>query len=81
MHAFRQIGDSLFQTPPGYAGRAEGIRRADPIGREQGSVHIGFYLNRGTSCLWLEIMTPRPPAQNGNRRLSARDDIRARPGG
>ena len=45
-----------------------------------GSPH-GFYLNRGVSCLWLEIMTPQPPAQNWNRRLSTWDDIRARLGG
>jgi len=45
-----------------------------------GSPH-GFYLNRGTSCLWLEIMTPQPPTQNWNRRLSTWDDIRARLGG
>jgi quercetin dioxygenase-like cupin family protein len=41
-----------------------------------GSPH-GFFMNRGTHCRWLEIMTPQPPVQNGNRRLSAWDDIRS----
>ncbi len=41
-HAFRQIEDSLFTPPPGYEGRSEGFRRADLIGRAQGSVHMSF---------------------------------------
>ena len=45
MHLFRQIDDSLFQPPPGYGGHSEGFRRADLIGREQGSVHIGFSIS------------------------------------
>ena len=45
MHLFRQIDDSLFQAPPGYGGHSEGFRRADLIGREQGSVHIGFSIS------------------------------------
>lgn len=36
----------------------------------------GFFMDRGTSCRWLEIMTPQPPAQFSNRRHSAWDDIR-----
>lgn len=41
-HAFRHIDDSLFVEPPRVAGHAQGFRRADLIGREQGSVHMGF---------------------------------------
>jgi quercetin dioxygenase-like cupin family protein len=41
-----------------------------------GSPH-GFFMNRGTNCRWLEIMTPQPPLQHSNRRLSTWDDIRA----
>ena len=37
----------------------------------------GFFMDRGTSCRWLEVMSPQPPAQNGNRRLAAWDDIRS----
>jgi quercetin dioxygenase-like cupin family protein len=40
-----------------------------------GSPH-GFFMNRGSACRWLEVMTPQPPAQNWNRRLSTWDDIR-----
>ena len=42
MHSFREITDSLYETPASHAGRSESFRRADLIGREQGSVHIGF---------------------------------------
>ena len=43
-HAFREITDSLFTLPPFYEDRAEGYRRADLIGRAEGSVHIGFHI-------------------------------------
>jgi len=36
----------------------------------------GFFLNRGTACTWLEVMSPQPPAQNANRRMANWDDIR-----
>jgi quercetin dioxygenase-like cupin family protein len=36
----------------------------------------GFFMNRGTSCRWLEVMSPQPPAQHGNRRMATWDDIR-----
>lgn len=41
----------------------------------------GFFLNRGTSARWLEVMTPQPPVRGGNRRLATWDDLRARLGG
>jgi quercetin dioxygenase-like cupin family protein len=44
-HIFRQIEDSLFAAPPGYAGHAAGLRRADLIGGVEGSVHMGFFLS------------------------------------
>lgn len=44
VHAFREITDSLFKLPPFYKDRAEGYRRADLIGRAEGSVHIGFLI-------------------------------------
>jgi quercetin dioxygenase-like cupin family protein len=37
-----------------------------------------FFLNRGTSCRWLEVMSPQPPAQHANRRMATWDDIRAK---
>lgn len=36
----------------------------------------GFFLNRGTACTWLEVMSPQPPAQHANRRMANWDDIR-----
>ncbi len=45
MHSFRHIEESLFTPPAGYEGRCEGFRRADLVGREQGSVHMGFYIS------------------------------------
>jgi quercetin dioxygenase-like cupin family protein len=44
-HAFRNIEDSLFATPHGYDKRSAGFRRADLIGRDQGSVHMGFWIS------------------------------------
>src|SRR3990167_1375731 len=44
-HAFRNIEDKLFATPHGYDKRSTGFRRADLIGRDQGSVHMGFYMS------------------------------------
>jgi len=38
----------------------------------------GFYMNRGTACRWLEVMSPQPPIQYGNRRMAAWDEHRAR---
>ena len=43
-HLFRHIEDSLFAVPPLYEGRATGFRRADLVGRDDGSVHMGFFL-------------------------------------
>lgn len=37
----------------------------------------GFYLNRGTACRWLEVMSPQPPMRNGNRRMANWDRIRS----
>ncbi len=37
----------------------------------------GFYMNRGTSCRWLEVMSPQPPVQFGNRRMANWDLIRS----
>lgn len=36
-----------------------------------------FFLNRGTACTWLEVMSPQPPAQHANRRLATWDEIRS----
>jgi quercetin dioxygenase-like cupin family protein len=44
-HAVRQIEDSLFTVPSGYDGRSIAYRRADLIGRAEGSVHMGFYIS------------------------------------
>lgn len=44
-HAFRHIEDSLFKLPESHEGQSTGFRRADLIGLEQGSVHMGFYLS------------------------------------
>jgi quercetin dioxygenase-like cupin family protein len=44
-HAFRRIEDGLFTIPQPYEGHSDGFRRADLIGREQGSVHMGFFLS------------------------------------
>ncbi len=44
MHSFRKITDSLYETPVNYEDRSEGFKRADLIGKDQGSVHIGFSL-------------------------------------
>ena len=38
----------------------------------------GFYMNRGCACRWLEVMSPQPPAQYGNRRMATWDEFRAR---
>jgi quercetin dioxygenase-like cupin family protein len=35
-----------------------------------------FYLDRGTACCWLEVMSPQPPVQNFGRRYAAWEDIR-----
>ena len=43
-HAFRQIEDGLFKVPAPYDGRAAGYRRADLIGKAEGSVHMGFFI-------------------------------------
>jgi len=40
-----------------------------------GALH-GFYLNRGTSCCWLEVMSPQPPVQNAGRRMALWDRTR-----
>lgn len=37
----------------------------------------GFFLNRGTSCRWLEVMSPQPPTQNANRRMATWDRFRS----
>lgn len=44
-HVFRHIEDGLFVTPSGYDGHATGYRRADLIGRDEGSVHMGFLIS------------------------------------
>jgi quercetin dioxygenase-like cupin family protein len=44
-HIFRHIEDRLFATPAAFNGRATGFRRADLIGREEGSVHLGFFIS------------------------------------
>jgi quercetin dioxygenase-like cupin family protein len=44
-HIFRQIDDSLFAIPTAYRGHAAGFRRADLIGRNEGSVHMGFFIS------------------------------------
>jgi len=44
-HIFRHIEDSLFAAPAAYHGRATGFRRADLIGRDEGSVHMGFSIS------------------------------------
>lgn len=45
VHVFRQIEDSLFVPPATYEGHATGFRRADLIGRDEGSVHMGFFIS------------------------------------
>ena len=37
----------------------------------------GFFMNRGVACRWLEVMSPQPPAQYGNRRMANWDEFRA----
>ncbi len=37
----------------------------------------GFYMNRGMPCRWLEVMSPQPPTQFGNRRMANWDEFRA----
>lgn len=44
-HTFRHIEDDLFTFPARCEGHASGFRRADLIGREQGSVHMGFFIS------------------------------------
>jgi quercetin dioxygenase-like cupin family protein len=44
-HAFQRIEDGLFTLPAFYRGNSDGFRRADLIGREQGSVHMGFFMS------------------------------------
>jgi quercetin dioxygenase-like cupin family protein len=44
-HIFRHIEHSLFAPPPAYTGRATGFRRADLIGRDEGSIHMGFFIS------------------------------------
>ena len=36
----------------------------------------GFFLDRGTSCCWLEVMSPLPPLQNIGRRFGIWDKLR-----
>jgi quercetin dioxygenase-like cupin family protein len=35
-----------------------------------------FFMDRGTSCCWLEVMSPQPPLQNIGRRYATWDRIR-----
>jgi len=44
-HIFRHIEDNLFQAPTAYNGHAAGFRRADLVGRDEGSVHMGFFIS------------------------------------
>lgn len=44
-HSFRHIEGDLFTIPAGCEGHASGFRRADLVGREQGSVHMGFFIS------------------------------------
>lgn len=44
-HAFREIEDGLFTVPAFYKSRSSGYRRADLIGRKEGSVHMGFRIS------------------------------------
>jgi quercetin dioxygenase-like cupin family protein len=43
-HIFRHIEDSLFVFPTSYRDHASGFRRADLVGRDEGSVHMGFFI-------------------------------------
>jgi quercetin dioxygenase-like cupin family protein len=53
------------------------VLRPGTIGWSGVGAPHGFYMNRGMPCRWLEVMSPQPPAQFGNRRMATWDEFRA----
>ena len=53
-HIFREIEDKLFIAPADYEGHSKGFRRADLIGRDEGSVHMRFSISELEPDAWID---------------------------